>query len=207
VEFPTPLDYEQIPFKCHICHDHGHFAKNCPKSQQSQPPPIEEPEFKTVTRKRRKPQHKGLPQPRKPQGSLQNNQFGALGNLGDTENPEELGRIQDYTLSKVQNRSPEEPMVSSKEDKKEVDSAEEEGEDVQETEEEDGEDNEETEEEEVEVAELKDGRKNFRSWEFGSKSAVSFDPSKSFSFVDALKNSAPNPSPPLTREGGLKRTR
>jgi len=64
--FRQTLNYEQIPFKCSICHDHGHFTKNCPKSQQYQPPPIAEPEIKTVTSKRRKPQHKGLPQPTKP---------------------------------------------------------------------------------------------------------------------------------------------
>jgi hypothetical protein len=90
--FRQPLDYEHIPFKCHICHDHGHFAKNFPKLQQSQPPPIKESEFKTVTRKCRNPQRKGPHQPRKPQGSLQNNQFGALENLGDAENLEEKGK-------------------------------------------------------------------------------------------------------------------
>ena len=25
------LYYEQIPFKCHFCHDYGHFARNCKK--------------------------------------------------------------------------------------------------------------------------------------------------------------------------------
>eukprot|EP00253_Pinus_taeda_P001787 PITA_01787 len=27
------LDYEQLPFKCRTCHEHGHFHRNCPKSQ------------------------------------------------------------------------------------------------------------------------------------------------------------------------------
>lgn len=27
------LDYEQLPFKCRTCHEHGHFQRNCPKSQ------------------------------------------------------------------------------------------------------------------------------------------------------------------------------
>lgn len=26
------LDYEKLPFKCRIYHDHGHFQRNCPKS-------------------------------------------------------------------------------------------------------------------------------------------------------------------------------
>jgi len=25
------LDYEQIPFKCKVCHEYGHFANRCPK--------------------------------------------------------------------------------------------------------------------------------------------------------------------------------
>jgi hypothetical protein len=28
------LDYEQLPFKCRVCHDYGHFQRNCPKAQQ-----------------------------------------------------------------------------------------------------------------------------------------------------------------------------
>jgi hypothetical protein len=32
------LDYEQVPFKCNSCHEYGHFAKSCPKSQEAQPP-------------------------------------------------------------------------------------------------------------------------------------------------------------------------
>ena len=26
------LDYEQLPFKCRIYHEHGHFQRNCPKA-------------------------------------------------------------------------------------------------------------------------------------------------------------------------------
>lgn len=26
------LDYEQLPFKCHSCQEHGHFQRNCPRA-------------------------------------------------------------------------------------------------------------------------------------------------------------------------------
>jgi hypothetical protein len=32
------VDYEQLPFKCKICHEYGHFAKHCPKSPPETPP-------------------------------------------------------------------------------------------------------------------------------------------------------------------------
>jgi hypothetical protein len=51
----TTLYYENIPFKFHIFHEYGHFTKSCPKSQQKQPPSMENPkaefEFKIVPRK------------------------------------------------------------------------------------------------------------------------------------------------------------
>jgi len=90
------------------CHDHGHFAKNCPKSQQSQLPPTEALEFKTSTSKRRNPQCKVPHQPRKPRGNLQNNQYGDLENLGDTKNPEDQGKDPGIHPSKGVDRSPEE---------------------------------------------------------------------------------------------------
>jgi hypothetical protein len=31
------VDYEQLPFKCKICHEYGHFAKHCPKSPPETP--------------------------------------------------------------------------------------------------------------------------------------------------------------------------
>jgi hypothetical protein len=30
------VDYEQIPFKCKICHEYGHFAKSCPQAKDMQ---------------------------------------------------------------------------------------------------------------------------------------------------------------------------
>jgi hypothetical protein len=29
------VDYEQIPFKCKICHEYGHFAKSCPQAKDT----------------------------------------------------------------------------------------------------------------------------------------------------------------------------
>ena len=31
------LDYEQIPFKCKVCHEYGHFANRCSKSKLNEP--------------------------------------------------------------------------------------------------------------------------------------------------------------------------
>ena len=28
------VDYKQIPFKCKVCHEYGHFSKFCPKEVQ-----------------------------------------------------------------------------------------------------------------------------------------------------------------------------
>jgi hypothetical protein len=211
--FQQPLDYEHIPFKCHICHDHGHFAKNFPKLQQSQPPPIKESEFKMSHN-----QNVGIHNVRdctttpakKTKGSLKNNQFGALENLGDAKNLKEQGKDPGNHPSNGFDCPLEEPIINPKVDKKEDVSAEEEGDDVrkvkekdgddsEETEEEDSEANEESEEEEVEAPKSKVA-KNFQvKGIWFQKCSLIPDPSKSFSFVDALKNYAPNPSPPLTR--------
>lgn len=76
--------------------------------------------------------------------SLQNNQFKALENLSDTENPKELGNVPGRHPIKDSDCTHVEPIVSPKEDEKEDESVEEEGEDVWETEKEDGGDGEET---------------------------------------------------------------
>lgn len=84
-----------------------------------------------------------------------------------------------------------EPMVSPKEDRKEDDSAKEEGEYVPKTEEEVGDDGKETKEEEEEVAELKTEEKVSSHGNLVPKLQSSSDPPKSFSFVDALMQSPP----------------
>ena len=30
------LDYEQIPFKCRLCHGYDHFARNCKKKVEEE---------------------------------------------------------------------------------------------------------------------------------------------------------------------------
>lgn len=36
------MDYETLPFRCHLCHEYGHLLRRCPKAksveQQSSPP-------------------------------------------------------------------------------------------------------------------------------------------------------------------------
>ena len=35
------LDYETLPFRCHLCHEYGHLLRRCPKGKtvERQPPP------------------------------------------------------------------------------------------------------------------------------------------------------------------------
>ena len=36
------LDYETLPFRCHLCHEYGHLVRRCPKAksmEQQLPPP------------------------------------------------------------------------------------------------------------------------------------------------------------------------
>ena len=30
------LNYEQIPFKCKVCHEYGHFANRCTKNKENE---------------------------------------------------------------------------------------------------------------------------------------------------------------------------
>eukprot|EP00253_Pinus_taeda_P009454 PITA_09454 len=50
------LEYEQIPFKCKVCHEYGHFANRCLKKVEHENVGEQEPTWEQV--KRRKPTNK-----------------------------------------------------------------------------------------------------------------------------------------------------
>jgi hypothetical protein len=62
------VDYEQLPFKCKICHEYGHFVKHCPKSPPESP--IEESEQWQQPKRRKQQKHgpnpKAIPTPPPP---------------------------------------------------------------------------------------------------------------------------------------------
>jgi hypothetical protein len=45
------LDYKQLPFKCKIYHEYGHFARNCKKADSSPVGPGREVQWQAVSRK------------------------------------------------------------------------------------------------------------------------------------------------------------
>jgi hypothetical protein len=45
------LDYEQFPFKCKLCHEYGHFARNCKKVEATPPSNGREEKWQVVSRK------------------------------------------------------------------------------------------------------------------------------------------------------------
>lgn len=58
------LDYEQLPFKCRLCQEHGHFQRNCPKSQVT----VEEEGWQQVKKGKSASKNQG----KKPSGDMQN---------------------------------------------------------------------------------------------------------------------------------------
>jgi len=61
------LDYEQIPFKCKVCHEYGHFANHCTKLSNVENNPQEE-QWETIKKKKTvpnpKPSHEAGPSSR-----------------------------------------------------------------------------------------------------------------------------------------------
>lgn len=45
------LDYEQIPFKCKVCHEYYHFSNICPKKQENDKVEVQDPKWEQVKKK------------------------------------------------------------------------------------------------------------------------------------------------------------
>jgi len=59
------VDYEQLPFKCKVCHEYSHFAKSFPKSQVTKQQSGEKYQWQTQKKKC----GSGKPRSHPPQGS------------------------------------------------------------------------------------------------------------------------------------------
>ena len=46
------VDYEQIPFKCKVCHEYGHFSKTCKKKTQEEEGEITREEWNEFSRRK-----------------------------------------------------------------------------------------------------------------------------------------------------------
>jgi len=67
-EWIQPLDYEQLPFRCRLCHDYGHLGRNCPKNPLRNPGPQareKETDEEGFTQVRNKRKSKGSDQQKK----------------------------------------------------------------------------------------------------------------------------------------------
>lgn len=88
-----PLDYENLPFRCKICHEHGHLLRNYPLNPTLRAsPPKENKEEGGFTKvaSRKKNQKKSHPKPAQPK-TANNNRFEALSTLsgeGPSDHPE-----------------------------------------------------------------------------------------------------------------------
>lgn len=93
------LDYENIPFRCCRCHEHGHLSRECPLGVQhnsNQAKEVKDSDgFTKVTgRKRKARRTTGLENNKKPQT---NNRFEALANENQQEG-EAVKQDQDPTI-------------------------------------------------------------------------------------------------------------
>lgn len=48
------LDYKQLPFKCKVCHEYGHFANRCLKSIETEDNGLEA-QWEPVKKKKKQP--------------------------------------------------------------------------------------------------------------------------------------------------------
>jgi len=79
------LDYENLPFRCKICHEHGHLLRDCPRGPKApgpdQKPKADDEGFTRVTgKKKASKSYPGKPSTAKP---TQKNSFEALSGLGE----------------------------------------------------------------------------------------------------------------------------
>ena len=85
------LDYEQVPFRCCKCHEHGHLYKDCPLNQyhSNLKPTVEKDEegFQKYEREKRHT-HKHPPMEKKEDHLTTSNSFKILEDL--LEDPKEL---------------------------------------------------------------------------------------------------------------------
>ena len=103
-EWIQPIDYEQLPFRCRLCHEYGHLRRNYPrdnlKTNQATPTPsipVANDGFIPVKNKRR---GKGGGKPLSRMGTLpheksQGNSFEALASLEEGEEERVMPMMED----------------------------------------------------------------------------------------------------------------
>lgn len=102
------IDYEQIPFRCRKCHEHGHLIRECPLNKPVEDPKIEQAaKTQEVFKKPKTRQRANRKRTQKATTALGNiqNTFSILesdanseGTIKDTKPPEDSGNKPDHKL-------------------------------------------------------------------------------------------------------------
>ena len=95
-EWIQQIDYEKLPFRCRICHEYGHFGRNCPKGIQEKSTPDQEGEsqandgFTQVKNRSRGRSNKGHKLRKEMAGKplVSSNNFHVLGEEGEDKSKE-----------------------------------------------------------------------------------------------------------------------
>ena len=96
------VDYEQISFKCKVCHEYGHFAQTWPKRKQPKEECNQEKEWNEVSRKKTNnanPNQQKTPIKRK---ALEN----SFHVLSSEEKEEEEGEVNEAKVEKARCEDP-----------------------------------------------------------------------------------------------------